>query len=96
MSKPVLIALGAYLLFINLFAAVLTISDKRRSVRHQFRISEKALFLTAILGGSAGEYITMRIVRHKTLHKRFMWGLPAILLLQIALAVWAYTRFFQP
>ena len=92
MDKRQFLALGVYLLAINLIAALLTISDKRRSINHQFRISEKALFLAALLGGSVGEYCTMRIIRHKTLHKRFMWGLPAIIVLQITLAVWLFIR----
>ena len=92
MNKTVFLALGAYLLLINLAAVILTISDKRRSIRHQFRIPEKALFLVALLGGSVGEYAAMRIIRHKTLHKRFMWGLPAIMLLQAALAVWLFLQ----
>ncbi len=92
MNKTAFLALGAYLLLINLAAVILTISDKRRSIRHQFRIPEKALFLAALLGGSVGEYAAMRIIRHKTLHKRFMWGLPAIMLLQAALAVWLFLQ----
>ena len=92
MDKRQLLALGVYLLAVNLIAVLLTISDKRRSIKHQYRIPEKALFLAALLGGSVGEYCTMRIIRHKTLHKRFMWGLPAIIVLQIALAVWLLIR----
>ena len=78
-----------YLLAVNLLAAVLTVADKRRAARHAWRIPEKVLFLVALLGGSVGEYCAMRLIRHKTLHKRFMWGLPAIFLLQLALAGWA-------
>ncbi|MBQ7597908.1 MAG: DUF1294 domain-containing protein [Clostridia bacterium] len=81
--------LGIYLSAVNLLAAVLTVIDKRRAVRHAWRIPEKVLFLVALLGGSIGEYCTMRLIRHKTLHKRFMWGLPAMFMLQLALAGWA-------
>lgn len=92
MSEKLYLALGVYLAAVNLLAAILTISDKRRSIRHRFRIPEKVLFLAAILGGSIGEYVTMRIIRHKTLHKRFMWGLPAIIVLQLAAAAWLIFR----
>lgn len=92
MSEKLYLALGVYLVAVNLLAAILTISDKRRSIRHRFRIPEKVLFLAAILGGSIGEYVTMRIIRHKTLHKRFMWGLPAIIVLQLAAAAWLIFR----
>lgn len=92
MSEKLYLALGVFLVAVNLLAAILTISDKRRSIRHRFRIPEKVLFLAAILGGSIGEYVTMRIIRHKTLHKRFMWGLPAIIVLQLAAAAWLIFR----
>ena len=32
-------------------------------------------------------YLTMRIIRHKTLHKKFMIGIPLIILLQIVLVL---------
>lgn len=63
--------------------------EKKESVR---RIPEKTLFLLAILGGSAGALLGMRVFRHKTLHKRFRYGLPAILALQLLLAVWIAWR----
>ena len=50
-----------------------------------WRISEKALFILALLGGSVAEYFTMRLIRHKTLHKRFMIGLPVIIIIQLIL-----------
>ena len=63
--------------------------DKRRARRGQWRISEKALFLTALLGGSPGALLGMKVFHHKTLHKRFRYGLPLILLLQVVLiALW--------
>ena len=93
MTKQELLALGIYLLAVNLLAILLTVSDKRRSIRHRFRIPEKVLFLVALLGGSVGEYAAMRTIRHKTLHKRFMWGLPAIMILQVAAAVGVYILF---
>ncbi len=96
MDKLWLYVLGAYLTAVNLLAVILTVSDKRRSIRQRRRIPEKALFLAALLGGSIGEYCTMRIIRHKTLHKRFMLGLPAIILLQIALAVAVFILLKQP
>ena len=87
MSEPLFAVCIGYLLAVNALAVLLTISDKRRSIRQRLRIPEKVLFLVAILGGSVGEYCTMRLIRHKTLHKRFMLGLPAIFLLQVALVV---------
>ncbi len=81
----------AYLGLINLIAFLMMGSDKRRAKRQGARrISEKALFLSALLGGSLGAILGMRLFRHKTRHWYFVWGMPAILLLQLGLAaaVW--------
>lgn len=59
--------------------------DKHRAKRGRWRIREKTLFLVAFLGGTPGAMLGMRVFRHKTLHKRFAWGLPALLLLQLGL-----------
>lgn len=85
----------AYFVLISAVSVVLTIADKRNARLNRRRISEKALFISAILGGSFFEYITMKAIRHKTLHKRFMIGLPAIFLLQIALVVFLYFKFIK-
>ena len=66
---------------------IMTASDKSRAKRHKRRIPERTLFITAILGGSAAMYITMLTIRHKTKHKRFMIGLPLIILAQTALLI---------
>ena len=79
--------LPVYLLAVNLIAFVLMGVDKRRARRHTWRISEKTLFAAAILGGSLGGIAGMFAFRHKTKHLRFVLGLPAILLLQLAAAV---------
>lgn len=79
-----------YLIAINIAAFCLMGIDKRRAQRHQWRISEKTLFLTAILGGSLGGILGMRLFRHKTKHWYFKYGLPGILILQIAAGLWIY------
>ena len=72
-----------YFAVISFITAVVTAIDKYKAKKGSFRISEKALFILALLGGSLSEYTTMRLIRHKTLHKRFMIGLPLIIILQI-------------
>lgn len=57
--------------------------DKRRAIRHAYRIPEATLFLIAALGGSLGSIMGMQHFRHKTRHRKFVWGMPAILILQI-------------
>ena len=83
-----------YLAAINVLSAVLTIADKYRARRGKWRIRESTLILAAVLGGSPAEYITMRLIRHKTRHKKFMIGLPAIFLIQAAAAALAVYYFY--
>ncbi len=78
--KPWLIL---YLFAVNLAAFALFGAGKRKARRNAWRISEKALFLSAVLGGSLGAMIGMRVFHHKTKHWYFVFGIPAILVLQI-------------
>ena len=78
--KPWLIL---YLFAVNIAAFALFGADKRKARRGDWRISEKALFLSAVLGGSLGAMIGMRVFHHKTKHWYFVFGIPAILVLQI-------------
>lgn len=71
-----------YFLAVSLITALITAIDKYKAKRGSFRISEATLFFLAAIGGALGEYLTMRLIRHKTLHKRFMIGLPLIIILQ--------------
>ena len=75
------------LVFINVLAFAVYGWDKARSkVQGARRVPEKTLFLLAILGGSVGAILGMRVWHHKTRHWYFKYGLPAILLAQLALA----------
>ena len=81
-----------YLAAINLAAFFLMWLDKRRAKRRGARrIRERTLFLSALLGGSAGAAAGMWIFRHKTKHWYFVWGMPGILILQLVLA-WLLVR----
>ena len=74
-----------YVIIINLVGFFSMFIDKRRAKRNEWRIPEKTLFLIAILGGSIGSNIGMRLFRHKTKHWYFVFGMPAILILQIVI-----------
>lgn len=76
-----------YLLCINLAGLVSMGLDKRKAVRHEWRISEATLFLIALLGGSLGSVVGMQLFRHKTRHWYFVWGMPAIFFAELALAL---------
>lgn len=81
-----------YLLAINLVTLALYGIDKRRARREQRRIPEKTLLLLPLLGGSVGGILGMRVFHHKTRHWYFRFGLPAMLLAQVALALYLLTR----
>ena len=73
-----------YSAVISLLAVVLTVYDKIAAKAFPGRrIPERVLMGTALLGGAAAEYITMKIIRHKTRHKKFMTGLPLITALHV-------------
>lgn len=76
--------LGLYLLLASLTAFCLMGIDKRRARRGKWRVSEKALFLPALLGGALGGVLGMRVFHHKTRHWYFRWGFPLLLALQLA------------
>lgn len=80
-----------YIFLINIFAFFLMGNDKARARKKKYRIPEKNLFLTALLGGSIGAILGMYTFRHKTRHWYFVYGMPGILLMQcILIAFLAY------
>ena len=74
-----------YLLIINLTGLYSMWLDKRKAIRHEWRIPEATLFLIGFLGGSLGSVIGMQLFRHKTRHWYFVWGMPAIFFAELAL-----------
>lgn len=59
--------------------------DKYKAKTNRWRISEKTLFLLALLGGGVGAYLGMKVFHHKTRHKQFAIGLPLIMIIQLGL-----------
>ena len=90
--KDIMQIAGLYLLLINGVGFLLMGIDKRRAKRGAWRISEKSLFLSPLLGGTVGAILGMRVFHHKTKHWYFRYGLPALLVLQLALAGWLYWK----
>ena len=84
--------LAAWLLVINLATFAVYGADKRRARRGAWRVPERTLLLLPLLGGSVGALLGMRVFHHKTKHWYFVWGVPAILLAQLALAAWLLYR----
>ena len=84
----------AYFVFISLLTAVITIADKINAKNNSRRIPEDFLLTLGLLGGSAAEYLTMKLIRHKTRHNKFMVGLPVLIFIQIIIiaGLWLYTQ----
>lgn len=79
----------SYLILINFLSILAPLYDKWASQQARgYRIRERHLFALALLGGAASMYGTMQIIRHKTQHPEFMWGLPLIFILQMGLYIW--------
>lgn len=76
-----------YLVIINALGFLLMLIDKYKARKNLWRIPEASLITIAIIGGSIGSLIGMRLFRHKTKHPKFAIGIPIILALQIFLIV---------
>lgn len=81
-----------YLLLINAAAFVLMLADKYKAKKGLWRIPERTLIVSALLGGSIGALLGMYTFRHKTRHVKFTIGIPAILITQFILGFWIFTR----
>ena len=77
-----------YLLAVNITSFLLYGIDKYKAKKGRWRISEATLLLMAVIGGSIGAWVGMRIWHHKTMHKMFKYGIPVIIIFQVALAVY--------
>jgi len=84
MSKAVLIAFVVF----NVVTFVIYGIDKVKAKYNKWRIPESTLLLLAAAGGSIGALLGMQVFRHKTKHLKFKYGVPAIIILQMALLVY--------
>ena len=82
-----------YLLAVNIATFFLYGIDKYKAKKGKWRISEATLLTMAAIGGSIGARAGMRLWHHKTMHKKFKYGIPLIIILQVALAVYLLTNF---
>jgi len=74
-----------YIVGVNILAFLVYGIDKWRAKKGKWRISEATLLLLAVIGGSIGAWLGMKVWHHKTMHKKFKYGVPAILIIQIIL-----------
>ena len=81
-----------YLLAVNIATFFLYGIDKYKARKGRWRISEATLLMMAVIGSSIGAWAGMRLWHHKTMHKKFKYGIPIIIILQVAIAVYLQTN----
>ena len=81
-----------YFLAVNITSFLLYGIDKFKARKNLWRISEATLLTMAAIGGSIGAWAGMRLWHHKTMHKKFKYGIPIIIIMQVALAVYLLTN----
>lgn len=86
------IILSAYVLIQSLITFIMFGIDKWKAKHGKWRIPEATLLLMAACGGSIGALLGMSVWHHKTLHKKFKYGVPAILIVQILALCFFLTR----
>ena len=77
-----------YIVCLNLVTFVIMFADKRRAIKHQWRIPEKTILLLSLIGGSLGSLCGMFVFRHKTKHLSFRILLPLFFIFHIVVVFW--------
>ena len=83
-----------YLIGINAITFFIYGLDKLKAKKGKWRIPEMTLILLAIAGGSIGAWLGMKVWHHKTIHKKFKYGIPLIIMLQITLCIYLLKPIF--
>ena len=94
MRQYLLYGLLIYLAAINIIAFFLYGIDKWKARHDKWRITEARLLAVALLGGSFGAFLGMKVWHHKTQHNKFRFGLPLILCLHLVIAIVAVYYFY--
>jgi uncharacterized membrane protein YsdA (DUF1294 family) len=74
-----------YLIIINIVTFLVYGIDKWKAWKTMWRIREASLLMVAVLGGSIGAWLGMKVWHHKTQHKKFRYGIPAIIIIQLVI-----------
>ena len=74
-----------YFITVNVLGLVLVGIDKRKAKHDKWRISEATLLSVTAIGGSIGAWVGMKVWHHKTMHKKFKYGIPLVIVLQFVL-----------
>ena len=81
-----------YLLAINMITFFMYGIDKWKAKRSRWRIPESTLLVMAVIGGSIGAWLGMKVWHHKTMHKKFKYGVPTILLIHVLIVGYAISK----
>ena len=79
-----------YLIVINLVGLIIMKVDKQKAIKHQYRISERTLWMIAIIGGAVGTTFGMNLFRHKTKHLSFKIGFPIFAVIEVLLFIYYF------
>ena len=82
-----------YLAIINVATFFTYGIDKLKAKKNKWRVREASLLMLAVLGGSIGALLGMKVWHHKTMHKKFKYGVPAIIIVQIAVIGYLLVKF---
>lgn len=94
-SHMTVLLLVAYVAIINTLAFIVYGIDKLKAKKGKWRIPESTLLLLAIIGGSIGAWFGIKVWHHKTLHKKFKYGIPLIVIIQIVIAIYIFRENIQ-
>ena len=81
-----------YVIVINVITLMMYGIDKWKAKHSKWRIPEATLLIMAAVGGSIGAWMSIKLFHHKTLHKKFKYGVPAIFLIQLGIVVFVYLK----
>ena len=84
-----------YFIAVSVIGALVCIYDKIAAPRGWKRVPERTLFFWALIGGGPGVSLTMLLIRHKTLHRSFMLGIPAIMVFQVVIIIGIYNILYS-
>lgn len=90
MEQWIVTVITAYLTLMSIIGFMVMGVDKRKAIKHAWRIPESTLLLIAALGGGIGSFIGMQAFRHKTKHVKFVIILPVTAGLYVLLLMWMY------
>ncbi|MDD4406328.1 MAG: DUF1294 domain-containing protein [Parabacteroides sp.] len=82
----------SYVIVINVITLMIYGIDKWKAKHSKWRIPEATLLIMAAVGGSIGAWTGIKLFHHKTLHKKFKYGVPAIFLIQLGIVVFIYLK----